>query len=132
LQQSFRERSEWLAKSHLPSTELTATRSIRGLALSSKGNHMQQTPRTKLTLNIVLWVMQALLALAFLNAGYLKTFKPIQEIAPTIFWAPSLPEPLVRLIGFSELLGGVGLVLLAFVAYGRWKLVPFTPTKRNA
>ena len=139
---------------------------------------MEQTPRMKSALNTVLWVMQALLALAFLNAGYLKTFRPIQEIAPTIFWAPLLPEPLVRFIGISELLGAIGLILpallrirpqlttlaaagltlvmllanifhiargefvvlpmtglflllLAFIAYGRWKWSPFTP-KRHA
>ena len=140
---------------------------------------MEQSPRMKSTLNVSLWIAQALLALAYLNAGYLKTFRPIQEIAPTIFWAPLLPEPLVRFIGISELLGAVGLILpgllkirpqlttlaavgltlvmlsanvfhivrgeffvlpmtilflllLAFVAYGRWKWCPFTPGKRAA
>ena len=53
------------------------------------------------------------MATTYLNAGYLKTFRPIMEIAPTIFWAPSLPEPLVRFIGISELLGATGLLLPA-------------------
>jgi hypothetical protein len=52
---------------------------------------------------------------AKIDAGYLKTFRPIMEIAPTIFWAPSLPEPLVRFIGISELLGAVGLILPALL-----------------
>lgn len=73
------------------------------------------TPRMKSTLNIVLWVVQALLALGYLNAGFLKTFRPIQEIAPTIFWVPSVPETLVRIIGVSELLGAVGLNLPALL-----------------
>jgi putative oxidoreductase len=76
---------------------------------------MELTPRVKSTLNVILWLVQALLALAYLNAGYLKSFRPIQEIAPTIFWAPLLPEPLVRLIGISELLGAVGLILPALL-----------------
>ncbi len=62
-------------------------------------------------MNIVLWILQILLALLYLNAGFLKTFKPIEEIAPAIFWAPSLPVPLVRFIGISELLGALGLIL---------------------
>jgi putative oxidoreductase len=65
------------------------------------------------TMNIVLWVLQGILALLFLNAGFLKTFRPIDEIAPTIFWVSSVPEPLVRFIGISELVGGIGLILPA-------------------
>lgn len=64
-------------------------------------------------MHITLWVIQILLALLYLNAGYLKTFKPIEEIAPTIFWVTSVPEGLVRFIGISELLGGIGLILPA-------------------
>jgi putative oxidoreductase len=125
-------------------------------------------------LNIFLWVLQAILALMFLNAAYLKALRPIQEIAPTIFWVTYTPEPLVRFIGMCEFLGAVGLILPAllkirpqlttlaaaglstimllanamhivrgeyyvlpmtmvifllvlFVAYGRWKLVPIAP-----
>ncbi len=72
---------------------------------------MEKKQRKRSKLNIVLWILQVLLALLFLDAGFLKTFKPIQEIAPTIFWAPLLPEPLVRFIGISELLGALGLIL---------------------
>ncbi len=72
---------------------------------------MEQTQKKSSKLNIVLWILQALLALLYLNAGFLKTFKPIQEIAPQIFWAPRLPESLVRFIGISELLGAIGLIL---------------------
>jgi putative oxidoreductase len=78
-----------------------------------KGQVMDQTQRKRSKLNIVLWIFQILLALLYLDAGFLKTFKPIQEIAPAIFWAPRLPEPLVRFIGISELLGAIGLILPA-------------------
>ncbi|MCK9410132.1 MAG: DoxX family protein [Bacteriovoracaceae bacterium] len=64
-------------------------------------------------LNVTLWILQILLALLYANAGFLKTFRPIAEIAPTITWAPSLPEFLVRIIGISELLGAVGFILPA-------------------
>jgi putative oxidoreductase len=139
---------------------------------NSNGHSMEQTQKKRSKLNIALWILQALLALLYLDAGFLKTFKPIQEIAPTIFWAPRLPELLVRFIGISELLGAIGLILpaalkirpqltalaaagltvimvmanlyhisqgeffvlpmtgillllLVFITYGRWKLVPF-------
>ncbi|MBI2427569.1 MAG: DoxX family protein [Ignavibacteriales bacterium] len=72
---------------------------------------MEQKQNTKL--HILLWVLQILLALLYANAGFLKAFKPIAEIAPMITWASSLPEWLVRFIGISELLGAIGLILPA-------------------
>ena len=151
----------------------------RQAASQKKGYRMEQTQRKRSVVNIVLWILQVLMAITYLNAGYLKTFRPIMEIALTIFWAPSLPEPLVRFIGISELLGATGLILpallkirpqlttlaavalslvmllatiyhivkgeffvlpmtlaflfiLAFIAYGRWKLSPFIQRKTAA
>ncbi len=72
---------------------------------------MPETIRKRPVINITLWILQGLMARAYLNAGYMKTFLPIDEIAPTIFWAPRLPELLVRFIGVSELLGAIGLIL---------------------
>jgi len=69
--------------------------------------------KPKKGLHITLWILQILLALLFANAGFMKAFKPIAEIAPMITWAPSLPELLVRIIGISELLGAAGLILPA-------------------
>jgi putative oxidoreductase len=133
---------------------------------------MSPTPTISRWLNILLWLFQVLLALLFLNAGFMKTFQPIQEIAPTIFWATRFPELFVRFIGIAEILGAAGLIfpamlmvrprlttlaaaclaatllcaniyhvvqgeffvlpmtatiflVIAFVAYGRWKLSPF-------
>ncbi len=74
---------------------------------------MEQSQAKSSKLNIALWILQVLLAILYLNAGFLKTFKPIQEIAAQIFWAPRLPELLVRFIGVSELLGAFGLILPA-------------------
>jgi len=85
------------------------------VAKASSGDIMEQAPKKKTWVNVVLWILQALMALAYLNAGYLKTFRPIAEIAPTIFWAPAVPEPLVRFIGVSELLGAIGLILPALL-----------------
>ena len=64
-------------------------------------------------MNIVLWVIQGLLALAFLLAGFMKTFRPIDALATNMAWVKSVPTGLVRFIGISELLGGIGLIVPA-------------------
>ena len=132
----------------------------------------QRTSNKKL--NITLWVIQVVLAVMYLMAGYQKAFGDLAVVVKTIFWIAYTPAPLVRFIGTCELLGAVGLILpaalkirpqlttlaaaglslimllanilhiyrgeyyvlpmtllllamAAFVAYGRWKLAPFTP-----
>lgn len=62
-------------------------------------------------LNIALWVTQVLLAALFLMAGSTKLFQPINEIAKMLPWAAEMPAGMVRFIGLSELLGGIGLLL---------------------
>lgn len=64
-------------------------------------------------LHLALWVAQVLLALAFLGAGWMKAFSPMEELVKNMDWARAMPEALVRFIGISELLGGGGLVLPA-------------------
>jgi hypothetical protein len=119
-------------------------------------------------MNIVLWIIQILLACLFLFAGGVKLVLPLEKLAgPGI----ALPGLLLRFIGVCEVLGGLGLVLpgllriktfltplaaaglaiimigavvitlagglvapalfpfvtavlLAFIAYGRWRLAP--------
>jgi len=73
---------------------------------------IETKPQSK-KLNVTLWVLQVILALMFLNAGFMKGFRPIAEIAPQIPWAPEFPEWLVRFIGLSELFGALGLILPA-------------------
>lgn len=67
----------------------------------------------RMALNITLWVLQVILALMFLTAGVQKAFGNLQEVEKSIFWVLSLPAPMVRFIGISELLGAIGLVLPA-------------------
>jgi putative oxidoreductase len=64
-------------------------------------------------LNIVLWVGQAILALMFLMAGFMKVTTPIVELAAQQPWVEQMPEALVRFIGISEILGALGLMLPA-------------------
>jgi len=61
-------------------------------------------------LNISLWVAQILLAGMFIMAGAMKTFTPIEELGANAPWVKEMPN-LVRFIGVSELLGGLGLIL---------------------
>jgi len=58
-------------------------------------------------MNIVLWIIQALLAALFLFAGGAKLVLPIEEMTKEI----AMPGWFLRFIGVAEVLGGLGLVL---------------------
>lgn len=63
-------------------------------------------------MNVVLWILQVLLALLFLFAGGTKLVLPISVL--TQMGSPNqvvLPGLLLRFIGVCEVLGGLGLVL---------------------
>ncbi|MFK7949489.1 MAG: DoxX family protein [Saprospiraceae bacterium] len=62
-------------------------------------------------INIALWVVQVLLGLMFLMAGATKTFQPMEVLAESLPWVTETSSALVRFIGISELLGGIGLLL---------------------
>ena len=64
-------------------------------------------------LHITLWVVQVLLALAFGMAGFMKLTAPMDQLAQKMAWVAATPPPLVRFIGFSELMGALGLILPA-------------------
>ena len=65
-------------------------------------------------LNIALWVVQVLLGLAFVMIGQMKLTTPIAELAKQGAWMSEMPW-LVRFIGVSEVLGGIGVILPASV-----------------
>jgi len=58
-------------------------------------------------MNIVLWIVQTLLALLFLFTGGMKLIMPIEEMTQQI----PMPGLFLRFIGVCEVLGGLGLVL---------------------
>ena len=58
-------------------------------------------------MNIVLWIVQALLALLFLFAGGTKLVMPIEEMTKQ----SPMPGWFLRFIGVAEALGGLGLVI---------------------
>ncbi|MFL5626869.1 MAG: DoxX family protein [Ktedonobacteraceae bacterium] len=64
-------------------------------------------------MNIALWIIQVLVAIMFVLAGFPKAFQPIDALARRLPWTKEVPAWLVRFIGISELLGAVGLILPA-------------------
>jgi putative oxidoreductase len=71
-------------------------------------------------MNIALWVLQVLVALAFIAAGYNKAFNPKAGAAQGMQWINALPKNLVVFIGVSEVLGGIGLILPALTGILPW------------
>jgi MYXO-CTERM domain-containing protein len=65
------------------------------------------------SLSVIVWVVQILLALAFLTAGIVKVTQPHQKLAATMGWVEDFSDPGVRTIGSLEILGALGLLLPA-------------------
>jgi hypothetical protein len=61
--------------------------------------------------NVVLWVIQGLLAALFLFAGGMKLVVPLEMLKGPV----PLPGGLLRFIGVAEVLGAVGLILPALL-----------------
>lgn len=70
-----------------------------------------EAPPRRSTLNVVLWIVQVLLALLFIWAGGMKLVLPLEKLAGPV----ALPGAFVRFIGVAELLGGLGLILPALL-----------------
>ena len=71
-------------------------------------------------MNIALWIVQGLLALAFLLAGSMKAFAPLNNVRKNMPWANDVAAPFVRFIGAAELLGAIGLILPAITGIQSW------------
>jgi uncharacterized membrane protein len=76
-------------------------------------------------MKIVKWVIQGLLALAFLFAGTMKLITPYSELItdPSMGWAQDFSATQIMTIGAVEVLGALGLILPFLLK--RWRfLVP--------
>jgi hypothetical protein len=62
-------------------------------------------------MNVVLWILQGVLAAMFLMAGVLKTTQSRERLQPQMAWVEDISTPGLRLIGVSEIAAAVGLVL---------------------
>jgi hypothetical protein len=74
-------------------------------------------------MNVVLWVVQVLLAAAYLMAGGSKAFQPLEALSKRMTWVPSVPGSFVRFIGIAEVLGAIGLILPMVTNIAPWLTV---------
>jgi uncharacterized membrane protein YphA (DoxX/SURF4 family) len=63
------------------------------------------------TLNTALWAAQIFLAVVFFITGAGKLFLPMENLYALIPWTKDFNSLPVRLIGFSEIIGSLGLIL---------------------
>ena len=71
-------------------------------------------------MNIALWVVQILLALAFLAAGAMKASQPIEKLKQNMQWVGHTTPAIVRTVGILEVLGALGLILPAVTHILPW------------
>jgi uncharacterized membrane protein YphA (DoxX/SURF4 family) len=65
-------------------------------------------------MNIVLWIIASVLAVAFLGAGLFKLLRPKDQLAASgLGWTEDFSAGTVKLIGGLEVLAAIGLILPA-------------------
>ncbi|MGW3604082.1 DoxX family protein [Micromonospora sp. NPDC005161] len=62
-------------------------------------------------MNLVLWIIQILLAVVFAGAGTAKLTQPKDKLRDLMRWVDPVPPHQVKALGAAELLAAVGLVL---------------------
>jgi uncharacterized membrane protein YphA (DoxX/SURF4 family) len=65
-------------------------------------------------MTIALWIINIVLALAFLTAGITKVSRPKVKLAGVMGWVEDFQAPSVKLIGTAEIVGALGLTLPLF------------------
>jgi len=70
--------------------------------------------RETITMNVVLWILQVVLALLFATAGLTKLTQPKERLAPSMGWVEDFSQNTVKAIGTVEVLAALGLVLPAW------------------
>ena len=70
-------------------------------------------------MTVLLWLAQILLALAFLAAGVMHAFR-YEQARGQMPWVSAIPRGQVRIIGFFEILGAIGLILPAVTGVLPW------------
>jgi uncharacterized membrane protein len=64
-------------------------------------------------MNVVLWILAALLAVAFLFSGITKLTQPREKLAVRMGWVEDFSPRTVKVIGVLEVLAAIGLILPA-------------------
>ena len=78
-----------------------------------KTTSLESTTNPSKNLHIVLWVLQVLLAGFFIMVGFMKLTTPIAAIGAQMPWVLEYSPFLIRFIGLSQVLGGIGLIIPA-------------------
>jgi len=71
-------------------------------------------------MSIALWVVQVLVAVAFLGAGATKLSQPKEKLLENMAWVEDFSQPTVRIIGALEILGAIGVVVPALTGILPW------------
>jgi uncharacterized membrane protein YphA (DoxX/SURF4 family) len=66
-------------------------------------------------MNIALWIVQIVLAIAFALSGVVKVTQPKEKLAAKMGWVDDFSETQVRGIGVLELLAAIGLIVPAAI-----------------
>jgi uncharacterized membrane protein YphA (DoxX/SURF4 family) len=64
-------------------------------------------------MNVVIWIVQIVLAALFLGSGGAKLTQPEDKLAERMTFIPLYPKHSVRFIGAAEVLGAIGLIVPA-------------------
>jgi uncharacterized membrane protein YphA (DoxX/SURF4 family) len=70
--------------------------------------------------DIAIWVVQVLLALAFGMSGIMKLAQPAEKLATNMGWVKDFSPQTVKIIGLLELLAAIGLILPAVTGVLSW------------
>jgi hypothetical protein len=72
--------------------------------------------------NIALWVVQGLTALAFGQHGYSMLFQ-VEQARTRMAWTRAVSIPLLRFIGVAEIVGAIGVIVPAATGVLPWLTV---------
>ncbi len=72
------------------------------------------------TLNIVLWIVQGILAAVFLLSGVMKLVRSKEQLGEQMEWVSDFSEESIRSIGIVEIVGALMLVLPGLLGILAW------------
>jgi uncharacterized membrane protein YphA (DoxX/SURF4 family) len=64
-------------------------------------------------MNVVLWIIAAVLAIAFVGAGVAKLTQPKEKLHERMAWVEDFSPGTIKMIGALEILAAIGLILPA-------------------
>ncbi len=71
-------------------------------------------------MGLITWLLQILLAVAFIGAGFMKLTTARQRLMERMEWVRTMSATTVKVIGGLELLGGIGLLLPSLIGIAPW------------